>query len=428
MINSQRDHIIALVDCNNFYASCERVFRPDLEGKPVIVLSNNDGCAVALSNEAKALGIRVGTSIVDIKELIKRHGITYFSSNYELYGDMSARVMNMLSDYARDIEYYSIDEAFLLWDGFRGDLTAYAKVIKHKVGKGTGIPVSIGISRSKTLAKVATRVAKKNPEFGGVFDLTDMDRVDGILKKFEVGDLWGIGYRYAEKLNKSGIKTAYDFKYADENWIRKNIGGVVGVRMKWELAGYSCIPIETIRKDKKQIISSKSFGKEIDNLEDLREAVAVYTTRAVEKLRGQRSVAAGISVFIGTNSFKERDPQYHNGISGSLLLPTDYTPMIVKKTIGMLEQIYRDGHRYKRAGIMIYDIRPRDRQQEFLFRNRAEEEKQERIMTTIDEINRKHGRNTVRLANCGFEHPWEMRREHLSPRYTTRWDNIFHIF
>jgi DNA polymerase V len=427
MINSQRDHIIALVDCNNFYASCERVFRPELEGKPVIVLSNNDGCAVALSNEAKKLGIKVGTSIVDIKELIKRYGITCFSSNYELYGDMSARVMNMLAGYAKDIEYYSIDEAFLLWDGFRGDLTAYAKEIKHKVGKGTGIPVSIGISRSKTLAKVATRVAKKNPEHGGVFDLTDMVRVDEILKKYEVGDLWGIGYRYEEKLRKNGIKTAYDFKYADENWIRKEIGGVVGVRMKWELAGYSCIPIDTFRKDKKQIISSKSFGKEIDSLEEMRNAIAVYTTCAVGKLRGQRSVAAGISVFIGTNRFKERDPQYHNGISGSLMLPSDYTPAIVKKAIGLLEQIYRDGHRYKRAGVMIYDIRQKDRQGEFLFRDKGKEEKQEKVMAAIDGINRKHGRNTVRVASCGFEHPWEMRREKLSSRYTTRWEDLLII-
>ncbi len=426
-MNNIKKHIFALVDCNNFYASCERVFNPAIEKKPVVIMSNNDGCAVAMSNEAKTIGIKIGTPIFQMQELVKKYDIQVYSSNYALYGDMSSRVMNVISEFSPTVEFYSIDESFLLLDGINCDMNNYGRKIKKTVKQWTGIPVSVGIAGTKTLAKIANRIAKKDAQYNGVLDLTAHADIDDFLKKVAVEDVWGVGWQNTKKLNNYGIHTALELKNAPDPWIRQYLGGIVGLRTIWELRGISCITLELVRSDKKQIISSRSFGKMVTSIDGLIEAVSTYTTRAAEKLRRQNSLAAELQLFIGTNRFKD-EPQYFNTASYSLPNPTSYTPELISHAVSLLQKIYREGFRYKKAGIVLSEIIPEKEAQESLFFNREAFEKKAGLMDTVDRLNTKYGSNTLTYASSGLVNPWQMRRESLSFRYTTHWNEIPVVF
>jgi len=415
------NRVYALVDCNNFFASCERVFRPDLKGKPVVVLSNNDGNIIARSNEAKALGIKMAEPYFKIESFLKKNGVAVFSSNYTLYGDMSHRVMSVLQHLEPEVEIYSIDEAFIsLPEGKEFDLAKHGQNMRNTVRQWTGIPVSIGFAPTKTLAKLANRVAKKNPTHQGVFDLTAHGNMDEILARIEVADVWGIGRQYTKKLNSQGIFTARDLKYANDNWIRKHLS-VMGLRTVWELRGIPCIPIDDAPPAKKGIVTSKSFGRPVTSLEELQEAVATYVSRAAEKLRSQQSIANCLHVFLATNIFKPEKPQYSKSIMVMLLEPTSSTTVLIKYALKGLKELYRPGYDFQKAGVMLAEIMPASCRQRSLFDPiRSDND----LMNALDRINRKWGANTVRYAVSGFKKSWTFRRDHLSRAYTTKWDQL----
>ena len=418
--------VFALVDCNNFYVSCERVFNPKLEGKPVIVLSNNDGCAVARSEEAKAL-IPMGAPAHLYQDVIKKHNIAVYSSNYTLYSDMSERVMGILSQFTPEIEIYSIDEAFLNLTGFINyNLTEYAKEIRATVKKWTGIPTSIGIGSTKTLAKIANKLAKKNRMCGGVFDITAHPRQDDFLRSVDVEDIWGVGRQYANLLKRNGIHTAFDLKNAPDHWIKKNMS-IVGLRTVWELRGIPCIELEEVAEPNKQIIRSRSFGKPVESLEELKEAVSAHASRASEKLREQGLVASYISTFIETNRFKPEDPQYGNSAGWNLPEPTAYSPELIRYAIANLERIYKQGYRYKRAGVVLMGLVPQDQIQLNLLHSARPYSRDKALMNSIDSINSHWGSDTIRLAASGIKQAWQMRRARLSRRFTTNWNELQNV-
>lgn len=413
---------IALVDCNNFYVSCERVFNPALNGKPVVVLSNNDGCAVALSEEAKQY-IPMAAPIFEHMDLVRKHKIHVFSSNYTLYADMSRRVHEVLSDFSPNVEDYSIDEVFLSLNGFKNvDLTDYGRQIRAKVLKWTGIPVSVGIAPTKTLAKIANKLAKKNKMCQGVLDITNHLRIDDFLASVDVGDVWGVGWQYTELLKRHGIKTALDLRNASDGFIRKQMT-IQGLRTVWELRGELCIELEEAVPDKKQIVSSRSFGRDVAAYNELSEAIATYATRAAEKLRTQNSICGYISVWIETNRFKPEKPQYCNAISCRLPEPIAFTPMLIKYALHLLERIYKEGYEYKKAGVALLDIVPDNEVQQNLF-VRFDSLKHRRLMEAMDKINGQWGRETVRSGASGYERPWGMKRARVSRRFTTNWDEV----
>jgi DNA polymerase V len=414
--------LFALVDCNNFYVSCERVFNPIIEGKPVVVLSNNDGNVVARSNEAKALGVQFGAPAFECENLIKK-GVYAFSSNYALYGDMSQRVMNTLSGFAPEMEIYSIDEAFLSFSRLPSvkDLTGYAFQIRRTVKRWTGIPTSIGIGPTKTLAKLANKLAKRNPEHRGVFNIIEHPETDKLLDGVRVEDVWGIGVQYTKLLNLNGIFTALQLKNAPDRWVKKHMT-ITGLRTVWELRGHSCIPLEEVPPPKKGIISSRSFGRPVESLAELKEALASYVSRAAGKLRAQRSVALFITVFLGTNPFKD-EPQYHNSITSRLPVPTSHTVELIRHAHRGLEELYRSGFHYKRTGVFLTEIMPEDHAQLNLFSSPSSG-KQDILMKTIDRINMRWGNNTVIYAAEGIQKGWRMRQLRLSPRFTTQWEEI----
>jgi DNA polymerase V len=415
----------ALVDCNSFYVSCERVFNPSLNGKPVIVLSNNDGCAVALSEEAKQY-IPMGSPIFEHMDVVKRHKIHLFSSNYTLYSDMSRRVHEVLSDFSPNVEDYSIDESFLSLTGFRNvDLTDYGKRIRAQVLKWTGIPVSVGIAPTKTLAKIANKLAKKNKMCQGVLDLTNHPRIEDFLASVDVADVWGVGWQYTKFLNSRGIKTALDLHNASDCFIRKHMT-VQGLRTVWELRGQSCIELEEAVPDKKEIVSSRSFGKDVYSYKEVSEAIATYATRAGEKLRAQGSIYSYISVWIETNRFKSENPQYSNAISCSLPEPTAFTPMLIKYALHLLKKIYREGYGYKKAGVALLDIVPEDETQLNLF-VKFDSSKHKNLMVAMDRINAQWGSETVRSGASGYKRGWGMKRARLTSRYTTGWTEVLKV-
>lgn len=421
----QKEYPIALVDCNNFYASCERVFNPKLWGVPVVVLSNNDGMIVARSNEAKALGIKMGEPLFKVQNLVKKYGVKVFSSNYVLYGDMSCRVMNCLSQYSPDVEIYSIDEAFLNLKGFESrNLVKYGTDLRNTVKQWTGIPVSIGIAKTKTLAKLANHIAKKDPKFKGVLNIYYEDDVNEFLKRTEVSDIWGVGRQYTKLLNNHNIKTAYDFIQLDDNWIKKKMT-VMGLRTAMELRGIPCITLETSPSPKKAIISSRSFSKLTSNKQDIRESVAFFTSIAAQKLRKQRSAASLITVFLRTNPFKDV-PQYHNGVLVQLPLPTDSTSEMISYAMKGVEQIFREGFQYQKVGVMLAGIVPRDRNQYILF-DREDRERLDIINDVIDEINKEMGAWTISFAATGTNRNWKTRADMKSPRYTTNWEELLKV-
>jgi DNA polymerase V len=415
--------IFALVDCNNFYASCERVFDPSLKERAIVILSNNDGCIVARSNEAKSLGIPMGAPIFKQKAVIKKHNVAVFSSNYQLYGDMSKRVMDSLNLFTPDMEVYSIDEAFLRLDYLQPrNLHEYCEIIREKVLQWTGIPVSIGIGPTKVLAKIANHVAKKQTD--GVFDIQCQQKQDEILKSLDVDKVWGIARSWSERLNSMSIYKASELRDASPPIIRKHLS-VVGERILRELKGQSCIDLEAIQP-KKNIMSSKSFGKPLTKKEPIEEALSNYAARACEKLRKQNSRAQAVHVFIQTNGFRETDRQYNNVITHTLTTPTSDTRIIIEAAKFCLSRIYKHGYRYKKTGIMLLDLIPISLEQKQLFVD-FDHRPGDHLMKVVDHINKDHGPDTLFFGAQGVTRAWKMRCGSRSPRYTTQWDELLMV-
>lgn len=417
----------ALVDCNNFYASCERVFQPNLRGVPIVVLSNNDGCVVARSGEAKALGIPMGEPIFKLSKLIEQHGIAVFSSNYALYGDMSHRVMMILGQFVEEMEIYSIDESFLSFNGYENyDLKEYGSTIVKAVTKGTGIPVSMGVAPTKTLAKVASKFAKKYKGYEGVCVIDSEEKRIKALKQFEISDVWGVGRRYQKKLEYYGIKTAYDLTQKSESWIKKQMT-IVGVRTWKELRGIPAIELEPVNPAKQTICTSRSFGEMIEDFDMLMESVANFTAACACKLRAQRSCAGVIQVFVHTNRFREDLPQYYNSRIITLPTPTNDVTELIQYARLALRSIYKDNFKYKKAGVIVMDIVPQNSVQLNLFdeRNRT---KHEKVMEVLDEVHKKYGTRVLKVAAQGTGKKWALKSEYLSKQYTTNPDDFIEIY
>lgn len=414
--------VFALVDCNNFYVSCERAFNPKLEGKPVAVLSNNDGCFIARSNELKQLNIPMGAPYFKYKEICQRNNTVILSSNYELYGEMSKRVMESLKMLAPEVEVYSIDEAFLKLDSLtHHSLAGFSHDIRNKIKQWLGIPVSIGIGASKTLAKVANAVAKKQE---GVFDLRDEKISNEILEKLEIKDIWGIARRLATRLNKMGIYTAKQLRDSNPKQIRQ-VFGVVGERIVRELKGEACLGIEEY-KPKKNIVASRSFGRAVYTLEELEEAVSNYTARACEKLRGQGSRAQKIYVFIRTNPFNDKEKYYEAAKEYRFVIPTCDTRIVINKAKECLKDLYRPGFKYYKAGIMLADIVEKNYNQGSLFKT-LDYARSDELMKTIDRLNIDLGKNSLFFASQGIKCSWQMKRSNRSPGYMSKWDEILEV-
>lgn len=413
----------ALADCNNFFVSCERVFRPDLNLRPVIVLSNNDGCAVARSNEAKALGIEMGAPLFKIRDIVNRHNVAVFSGNMALYGDMSHRVQQTLLEFAPSIERYSIDEAFIDLTGMVDtNFDALAKEISRRCRHNTGIPVSVGIAPTKTLAKIASKLCKQYPRLQGGCYMHHNEDIEKVLRKFPIGDVWGIGRRYRRKLTDCGINTAYDFTQLSEEWVRA-LMGIAGVRTWRELRGEACIEFEDGFQAKQSICTSRSFASEIYDLKELAEQIAKFTSMTAAKLRKQESACTQLHVFAWTNRFKEDEFNYKGS---SIVIPfevaTDSTIVMLKAANKALMQIFRRGCGYKKAGVIATGIIPRNSIQNNLF-DKTDRSRHSKIMQTIDKINSSIGHDSIIIASQGFSDV-KMRHEHRSPHYTTDWADI----
>jgi len=416
--------MFALVDCNNFFASCERVFRPDLNKKPLVVLSNNDGCVIARSNEAKDLGIPMGAPAYKYKSLFQLNNVNVFSCNFPLYGDMSSRVMNILSSYAPEMEIYSIDEAFLDFRGCNLNLQETGENIHKQVLKWTGIPVSVGFAHTKALAKVANRIAKKYPQrTNGVYIIDSEEKRIKALKWLKIEDVWGIGRKYSKRLLSLGVKTAYDFIDFDLGWIKKNMG-VVGERLQKELNGVSVLKLEDIQP-KKNIATTRTFETNYKEYDKIRERVASFTVISAEKLRRQKSLCQNILVFISSNWHRKDIEQYYQSIIIKLPYATDSTIDLVKYAISGLEKIFKDGYEYKKAGVILQDIIPENTCQLNIFSQ--PNPKHKILMETIDNINSNFGQQKIRLGSQSFGKVWNMKQENLSKHYTTDIDEIINV-
>ena len=412
-----------MADCNNFFASCERVFRPDLQGKPVIVLSNNDGCAVARSNEAKALGIKMGDPFFKIRHIVERNNVAVFSGNMALYGDMSQRVRWVLEEFAPAIEVYSIDEAFLDLRGLTGiDFDAYAKRISSECWRLTSIPVSVGIAPSKTLAKIASKLCKQYPKLRGGCYMHRPQDIEKVLRKFPIEDVWGIGRRTSAKLHAIGIKTAWDFTQFSENAVRRQFG-ITGVRTWRELRGEPCIEFEDGFEAKQSICVSRSFAKEISDIEQLSEQIANFAASMAEKLRQQRSVVTEMAVFAYTNRFKDNEPQTYGNSLVHFIQPTSDQRTIVGRAVAAAHELYKSGYGYKKAGVVATHILQESDVVPSLFEDTQVSEREHRITSALDVINGTFGRGTVKLAAQGSGRI-KAASENQSPHYTTLWEDI----
>jgi len=416
---------IALVDCNNFYASCERVFQPALRGKPVVVLSNNDGCVIARSNEAKALGIRMGEPWHICKSRVETDGVIVRSSNYTLYGDMSSRVMQILSDFTPDLEIYSIDEAFLDLTGFENRLEAHARELRKTVLQWTGIPVSVGMAPTKTLAKLANRQAKKDSASGGVAMLFTRESQEDALSRIELTDLWGIAGRLAVRLKAVGIETPLDLRNADAKFMRERFS-VVMERMTLELQGVPCITLEEAEPDKKSIMASRSFGRMVTEKRELEEAISTHAARAAEKMRRQNLAASRLVVFIHTNKFRLQDRQHFAQQMINLPVATADSGKLTKAAIRALDAIYKPGHQFKKAGVMLLNLTPASSVQGGLF-DRPDSPKSIARMKVIDALNRRYGRDAISFAASGLKRGWKLRSDFISPRFSTNWDELLSV-
>lgn len=417
--------MFALIDCNNFYASCQRVFRPDLNGKPIVVLSNNDGCVIARSNEAKAVGIPMGAVAHLYEKLFIDNKVTVFSANFALYGDMSQRVMNILSEYSPDMEIYSIDEAFLKFDGFDlFSLQALGEKMQKQVTKGTGIPISVGIAPTKALAKVANRVAKKYPEkTNSVYCIDNDEKRIKALKWLKVADIWGIGRQHSKRLEALGVKTALDFTNLSDAYVRKNLS-VVGLRLKHDLQGIATLDLEEVQP-KKNIATTRSFETNYTELKQLEERIATFAILCAEKLRKQNSCCSSLMVFIRTNRHQTHLPQYNRNIVVQLPSPTNSSIELSKFALQALQKIFKSGYAYKKAGVIIQDFTNQNAVQINLFEN--SDYRHLKIMTAIDQLNASYGMQKVKLASQSLGRVWKMKQEKLSPCYTTKLKDIITI-
>lgn len=417
--------MFALVDCNNFYASCQRAFEPHLRNKPVVILSNNDGCVIARSNEAKALGIPMGAPAFEYKTLFEQNNVSVYSSNYALYGDMSSRVMNILARYSPEIEIYSIDEAFLKFKGFElFDLDQLGLDMQRTVTKGTGIPVSIGFAPTKALAKVANKIAKKYPErTQSVYAIDTEEKRIKALKWTKIEDVWGIGRKHTKRLQAKNIHNAYQFTQLSDDWIRKEMA-VVGLRLKHELEGKPTLDLEE-PKNKKMIATTRSFEKAMTKLEDISERVATYTASCSEKLRKQGSHCNMIMVFVQTNYFRKDQPQYSRNIVINTDFPTNSTIELNHYAQVGLKAIFREGYHYKKAGVIVMGLTPNNETQLSLFN--TSNPKHQPLMSVIDKMNKSYGTNKVKFANQSLGRQWKMKQEKLSKSFTTRIDEIITI-
>lgn len=414
----------ALIDCNNFYASCERVFRPDLNGRPIVVLSNNDGCVIARSNEAKDLGIPMGAPAFQYQEFFDQQGVVVFSANFPLYGDMSSRVMNILGDFSPDQEIYSIDECFLQLHGFEHfDLYAHGLAMRQGVLAATGIPISVGIAPTKALAKLANRIAKKFPDrFKSVYIMATEEQRIKALRWLKVEDVWGIGRQHAARLAQWGVRTAYDFTQLDDLWVKKHMA-IVGMRLKRDLCGIETITLE-VAEAKKNIATTRSFDRNISDRKVLEERVASYATACSEKLRKQGTNCREISVFIQTNRHRQDQAQYNRSITIKLPFATNSAIELTKFALLALGKIFREGFAYKKTGVIVQDFTPIEAEQITLFEQRNI--KHDALMQVFDAINTKYGKNKVRLA-IQDQRMWKMRQEKLSPAYTTVLEDIIKV-
>lgn len=415
--------MFALVDCNNFYASCERVFNPELNNKPVVVLSNNDGCVIARSNEAKTLGIPMGAPAFQWEFFFQQNNVTVFSANFPLYGDMSHRVMSILSEYSPEQEVYSIDECFLSVTGIREELHTYGKKMRTHVLQWTGIPVSVGIAPTKALAKLANRIAKKYPErTGGSYVIdTDEKRIKA-LKWLQIEDIWGIGRRYAKKLRAAGINTAFDFSMASRTWIKAQMS-IVGVRLQDELNGVPSIELD-IPIYKQSISTTRTFEREYRTLDEVRERIITFVVISAEKLRKQHSLCQSIMLFIETSRFAEEDEQYSNSVVVKLPFPTSSTLEIVKFAGEGLKKIFKKGYGYKRGGVVLMNFVQEHEVQKSLFFN--SDPVHVPLMNAIDNLNSKFGSQKIRLA-AQDKRTWKMKQEKISQHYTTNLNDILNV-
>jgi DNA polymerase V len=418
---------IALIDCNNFYASCEAVFNPKLKGKAVVILSNNDGCCVSRSDAAKQLGIKMGAPWFQIKDQFKPGEVIALSSNYELYADMSNRVMNLISQFTPDYEIYSIDEAFCNFTGFISkDLTSYSREIKSTILKWTGLPVCVGLGSSKTLAKLSNHCAKKRPEYSGVcnFNIMSSGQLNSILQTIPVGEVWGIGSRLSVKLNQLGILTVLDLKRAHSRTLRDKFS-VVMAKTIAELNGIACIGLEQVAPPKQNIASTRSFGIPVTSIESLMESVTLYTSRATEKARAQHTHANSISVFIQTSPFAQ-SPYYGGSLTVALPSPSNDTRLLVKTALWIVKRLYKPGYVYQKAGVLLNDLVPDEGRQRDLFFDASEPRytQSAKVMAVLDAINQRYGRQTLKLGSEGFKAPWKMKQNFKSPGYTTNWNEL----
>ncbi|MBR5821345.1 MAG: Y-family DNA polymerase [Alistipes sp.] len=414
--------MFALADCNNFFVSCERVFRPELNGKPVVVLSSNDGCAIARSNEAKQLGIKMGAPLFQIRDIVSKHNVTLFSTNMALYADFSRRVRMVLREYAPHIEVYSIDEAFLDLRGVENkDFDSFAKELSARCRRLTGIPISVGVAPTKTLAKIAAELCKSYPKLRGGCYMHRKEDIEKVLRKTPIEDVWGIGRRTTPRLKERGILTAYDFSLLPRDWVQRNMG-ITGVRTWQELNGIPAIGFEAMQEAKHSICNSRSFAEEIYSLEVLSEQVAKFATMTAEKLRSQNSLCKRLTIFAATNRFHSEELQQYGNISIPLIEPTDSTIEIVRIAREALSEIYVRGVGYKKAGVIAMDIIPRSALHISMF-SAEDTERHHRLMQAIDAINKNAGKSAIAVASAGGDNV-RTRSDHRSPRYTTEWDEI----
>ena len=409
--------IFALIDCNAFYVSCERVFNPKLNNKPVVALSNNDGCIIARSKEAKDLGIKMGVPLFKVKDIIKKENVIVFSSNYTLYADMSRRVMNIISEFSPNIEIYSIDEAFVEFTGMQLDYEKYAHKIRKTILQYTGIPVSIGIASTKTLSKVANHIAKDNSSLCGVCSLVEKKDIDNILENIDVGKIWGVGRQLSRKLISHGIFNARLLKDCENSWIRK-IMSINGLKTVSELREISCLQLEETSATRKSCCTTRSFGIPLDSIQDIEQAITTFARRATERIRKERLVASTVSVFLRTNPFDKMGKHYSNSTAITLSYPTNDTISIIEAALILTKKIFKKNYKYKKAGVLLsgfYDekYRPKD-----LFNNNPYDSKN--LMTAIDAINYRYGNDTIKMASESQIGRWNQKRENCTPSYTTQ--------
>ncbi|MFI3287232.1 MAG: Y-family DNA polymerase [Rikenellaceae bacterium] len=417
--------MIGLCDCNNFFVSCQRVFDPSLERRPVVVLSNNDGCVIARSNEAKALGIKMAQPLFQIKGLVARCGVRVFSSNYELYGDMSERVFSLLRSLVPSIEVYSIDEAFIDFEGVElSELDELARDISRKIKRSTGIPVSIGVAQTKTLAKISSKLAKQYPRLRGACLMYRPEDVAKVLANYPIAEVWGVGRRYSKMLESYSIKTVKEFLSLDSEWVRSKMS-VVGLRTYNELKGMPSIDFQMTTPDRQSITVSRSFAKEIYERETLAGLLSSFVASALRKVRKQHSLTAQVQVFVATNRFKIDEPQYADARIVNLETPTDSTIEIAHIAHRLLSEVFVEGYGYKKAGVILGRLSPKGAVQPSLF-DCPENPKHSALMSTMDRVNAKMGLHSVKLASeTSVE--GNLNREHLSPKYTTKWEDIITV-